>query len=180
MTALLFIIAFFYMLYMYPMDIIMYFISVYKYIVSLFEDNFVVYYNIKQNAFSYNIFDQYKNDYTFYFELLKHKRYVRIKMGDEPTRNIVPIIDNLPCYTFEVTVEELGEGDCDTIDIYDTLVKYFIKGNVIDRNIIAFILLYHHQINVNQCPNITIKYVNDECDVVEMMWGECEKWKLEL
>ena len=57
---------------------------------------------------------------------------------------------------------------------------YLIEGNVIDRNMIAFILLYHHQINVKHYLNIKINYVNDECDVVKMTWDECKQWKLEL
>lgn len=180
MIALLYIIGFSYILYTYPLDILMYVVSIYNYIHSLFEENYVVYYNIQHNAYSFHASDYWKDDYIFYFELLKHERYVCIKKTEDGTREIVPVINNLPCFTFEITVEDLGEGDRDVIDIYDTLVKYFIEGNVIDRNIIAFILLYDYQVNINQCPNITLEYVNDECEVVKMTWEESEQWKLEL
>ena len=180
MVALLYTIAFCYLMYTYPMDILMYLVSIYNYIISLFRENYVVYYDVKQNIFSNDNSELNKNDYIFYFQLLKQDRYVRIQNGEENERTIVPIIDTLPCFTFEVTIEDLNDTTCKTIDIYDSLIMYLIEGNTIDRNVVAFILLYHHQINVKHYLNIKINYVNDECDVVQMTWNECLEWKLEL
>ena len=86
MIALLYIIGFSYILYTYPLDILMYVVSIYNYIHSLFEENYVVYYNIQHNAYSFHASDYWKDDYIFYFELLKHERYVCIKKTDDDVK----------------------------------------------------------------------------------------------
>lgn len=167
-----------YLLYNYPSDIFFFLHSIYEYIVSVCQDDYIVYYNSKEHSYSYDKTSLKSYDYVFSFEMIDGKRYIKIMYQDKIIPNCVPLVDETPFYSFEFISEDYEESTC--IDIYDSMKKFFVKGNYIDRNVLAFILLYYHSVHIQHCPEMYFHYMDENCENKKCKWEESADWKIIL